>query len=103
MINFAKIDDEYKEMMTYYKPFMNKLAGIYNLSASQTSNFETFLEIYDVINVDKHLGRPIPSELTDQDFLNLRHMANWYYYVAMGGNSTAMADSGKISKIFSVF
>lgn len=53
--------------------------------------------------MDLNLGRPLPPDLTTDDYQNLIHFANWYFYMAMGGNNTAMTNSGKLKKIFSVF
>ena len=101
-INFQEISDVVEEMKTTYNPFMQKIANMLNFTLTNDSLYQ-MLRAYDVINVDKHLGRSLPEGFTDDDWLNLRHFANWYYLVAEKKNNTQMINTGKISKIFSAF
>ena len=48
--------------MTYW-PFYKKLAPMFNYSLSSATLY-TMLRVFDVINVDSHLGRPLPPNLT---------------------------------------
>lgn len=64
--NFERYTEVVNEMnMTYY-PLFKRLAPIFNFSVG-SSSFYTMLRIWDVINVDKYLGRPLPQGLTSQD------------------------------------
>lgn len=56
--------DEVKEMNTTYYPFFKKLSQIYNYSLNGSNLFYIMLRVWDVINVDKYLGRPLPKNLT---------------------------------------
>lgn len=78
------------------------MAPMFNFSLSTVSLY-TMLRVMDVVNVDRYLGRPLPQGLTDDDIANLFHLSNWYFYIAMSGNNTAMFNSGKIAKVLSVF
>jgi len=50
---------------TYY-PFFEKLSPIFDYSTSLPL-FNTMLRIWDVINVDNYLGRPLPPKFEVQD------------------------------------
>lgn len=52
-----------------YAPFMKKLISLFNLPSNAT--FQTVSDVYDVLHVDKYLGRPLPANFTQADFLNL--------------------------------
>lgn len=51
--------------VTYY-PFFKKLAPIFNFSLT-TASFYTMVRVMDVVNVDNYLGRPLPSNFTQDD------------------------------------
>lgn len=55
--------------MTYY-PFFKKLSPMFNFSMSSVSLY-TMLRVWDGINVDNYLGRPLPSNLTKDDEKNV--------------------------------
>lgn len=56
-----------------YQPFLKKLSTIFNIPLADLS-FSRITRIYDTLTVDKFLGRPIPDTITNDDYLNLRHL-----------------------------
>jgi hypothetical protein len=86
---------------TYYS-FFKKLAPLFNFSLS-TANFYTMLRVWDVVNVDNFLGRPLPSGFTSQDEANVLHLANWYFAMTHQNNVSLMYTSGKLQRLFTVF
>lgn len=69
----------------------------------KTATFYTMLRVLDVVNVDNYLGRPLPQNFTQEDRLNVFHLADWYNYISQLTNNSLMFNSGKIEKIISVF
>lgn len=90
------------EMKTTYYPFMKKMEKMFNFTLTNNSLYE-MLRCYDAANVDKHLGRPLPPGFTEDDYQNLRHLANWYYLATETNNNTLMINTAKFTRIFSLF
>ena len=76
--NLQLIEPVFEEMKTTYQPFMKRMSTLFNYTLPDNPIYG-MLRIYDAVNVDKHLGRPLPNGFTDDDFQNLRHLTNWYY------------------------
>ena len=87
--------------MTYW-PFYKKLAPMFNFSLSSATLY-TMLRVFDVINVDSHLGRPLPPNLTQSDINNTMHLANYFFYVAALNNNSIMQNTGKLRKVLETF
>jgi len=49
-----------------YAPFIKKLSTMFNFSY-QTATMYTMLRVYDAVNVDLSLGRPLPQNFTEDD------------------------------------
>ena len=71
---------------------MNRMASLFNYTLPSDPLYG-MLRVYDTVNVNKHLGRPLPNGFTNEDFDNLRHLANWYYSATETNNITLMANS----------
>ena len=59
--NFDKAYAEINEMDVTYKPFLNKTSSIFNLDPLNMMNITP---IYDVLCVDRSLGRQLPSSFS---------------------------------------
>lgn len=55
--------DMVNEMNATYYPFFKKLSPMYNFTLS-TATFYTMLRVWDCVNVDNYLGRPLPKNFT---------------------------------------
>lgn len=88
--------------MTYY-PFMKRMSTMFNFSMVTNGTFLSLLRSYDAATVDKYLGRPMPKGFTDEDYDNLEHIANWFYYVAMANKNGFMANTLKFQRIINLF
>ncbi len=88
--------------LTYY-PFMKKMATTFNINAS-SMNFSKISSLYDTLTVDMYLGRPLPSlGFNDSDYLNLRHLHNWFNSFKISFNLSKMINTYKFTKIISDF
>ena len=100
--NLDKYADVVQEMNATYQPFLRRMTTLFNYTLPNNT-FLGVLRLYDVVNVDKHLGRPFPPGFTDEDFDNLRHLANWYYLVTQLGDNIPMINSEKFTRLYEVF
>ena len=67
-------------MTVTYQPFLKKLSSVFNISATDLT-FSRLTFIYDTLTVDKFLGRPIPDSISNDDYLNLQHLHEWYMHL----------------------
>ena len=51
-------------MLLTYTPFLKKLATTFKIDPSSMT-FKRMAELYDTINVDRYLARPLPQEFKD--------------------------------------
>lgn len=54
---------------------------MFNFS-EQNATMYTMLRVYDAVNVDLSLGRPLPQNFSEDDEKNVHHLADWYMNVA---------------------
>lgn len=64
--------EDYKEMNLTYWPLMKKLETAFNVSGGM--NFSKTSSIADSLIVDRFLGKPLPPQLTEADYLNIHHL-----------------------------
>lgn len=100
--NFDKIRDEVREMNITYFPFLVRMGQLFDFPMDSDSLYN-MVNVYEIAGVDRFLGRPLPQGFSDQDYLNVKHLANWYYYVAMSGNNGFMVNTNKGQKILQEF
>ena len=72
--NKEKKISNYNEMNATYFPFMQKTAKIFNIS---DPTLEIMAELAGDIEVSLHLGRKLPTNFTDDDLKNIRHLNDW--------------------------
>lgn len=75
---------------------------MFNFSMDDASLL-TLSRCFDAASVDLFLGRPLPPDFTNDDYKNLQHMANWYFYVAVSNQNSLMANTFKFQKIINEF
>jgi hypothetical protein len=81
---------------------MKRMSILFNFTL-QNATFLQLVRCYDAAVVDLFLGRPWPNGFTQDDFKNVEHFANWYYYVAMGNNNSLMVNTFKFQKLINTF
>ena len=64
-----------------------------------TLNFSAISGLYGTLEVDKYLGRPMPSNFTDSDYLNLRHLSHWYHLFWMNFNLAKAYNTNIIKRV----
>ena len=89
----------YQEMNLTYYPFLKKLANVFNISLDNMT-FQINSYLYDVLTVDLHLGRKIPSEISQDDYLNMRHLHYWHNFLKISYNISKAINTGKLQKVF---
>ena len=57
-------------MVLTYTPFLKKAATAFGMDPL-SMNFTKLAALYDTVNVDKYLGKSLPSGFKDEDFANL--------------------------------
>lgn len=88
-------------MTLTYSPLVKKMISMFNLPSNAT--FQTISDVYDVLYVDKHLGRPLPPNFTQADFLNLEHIYTWLNYLKYMNVAGQVSNSRKYEKMIKEF
>lgn len=57
-------------MVLTYTPFLKKAATAFGMDSS-SMNFTKLAALYDSLNVDKYLGKSLPSGFKEEDWANL--------------------------------
>lgn len=89
-------------MVLTYTPFLRKVANIFGLD-SNSMNFTKLSALYDTVNVDRYLGKALPSGFSQDDFNNLQHLYNWYTHFTRSFNLSKALNTKKIEKILGTF
>ncbi len=76
---------------------MKRLIQLFNLSSNST--FQTACELYDTLNVDKFMGRPLPDGFSADDFLNIEHLNSYINNMKFSGLAAKIFNTGKFVKI----
>ena len=74
--NVQRQQSVYDEMNVTYAPFVKRMIAMFNLSANST--LSSMQSLHGAVQIDLHLGRPLPKDFTDEDFQNLKHLDSWY-------------------------
>lgn len=85
--------------LTYF-PFIKKMTDIFNLTSV---NFQVLFLLHDALVVDKYLGKPMPPDFTEDDYLNLKHLATWYGLFEMKFDLLKAYNTGPIKRIIEDF
>lgn len=92
----------FDEMIITYQPFLRKIGQMFNIEPA-VMNISKVSDIYDTLTVDKFLGRPLPADLTDEDYLNMKHIYYWYSYFRINFNLSKAINTGKLNRILTDF
>ena len=57
---------------------MLRMASIFNLTLQQ-ANLGSMTELYDTVDCDYNLGRPMPHDFTDKEFRQLKYIQNYLF------------------------
>jgi hypothetical protein len=60
-------------------------------------------DLYDTITVDRFLNRPLPTQLTESDYLNLRHLQYFTYLLKFTRNLSKAITTLKLKHILQRF
>lgn len=66
-------------------------------------NFSAISGLYGTLEVDKYLGRPMPQNFTNTDYLNLRHLSHWYHLFGLNFDLAKAFDTNIIKRILQDF
>ena len=89
-------------MTLTYTPFMNKMAALFKADPTKVTIF-TMGSFYDTASIDKHLGRPLPKDLTDQDYANMKHLFDWKLLFQRDFDLMRAMNSEKFMKVIGTF
>lgn len=92
----------YDEMVLTYTPFLRRVGQIFGIDAA-AMNFSKISSLYDTLTVDRYLGRPFPKELTEDDYLNMRHLHYWLNYFKINFNLSKAINTGKLKRVLADF
>lgn len=66
-------------------------------------NFSKVSSLYDTLTVDRYLGRPLPTGLSEDDYLNMRHLHYWLNYFKINFDLSKAINTGKLKRVISDF
>lgn len=87
----------------HYMPFYVRMKQIFNIKSDIELNILVMVELYDVLAADRYLGRPLPSEFTQADFMNLRHMVHYLMLTAYSEVTSKALSTPLFTKIIAEF
>ena len=68
-----------------------------------TLNFSALHGLYDSVEVDRYLGKPLPAQFTDADYNNLKHLAVWHDLFKFNFNIARAYNTYPIKRILQDF
>jgi hypothetical protein len=89
-------------MVLTYTPFLKRMATAFSIDAA-TMNFTKLSALFDTINVDKYLGKPLPSQITQDDYKNGMHLYFWYHQFTKSFNLSKAFATRPIRKVMESF
>jgi hypothetical protein len=85
-------------MALTYAPFLRRMGQTFEIEPT-AMNFSKISSLYDTLTVDRYLGRPLPEKITEDDYLNMRHLHYWFNYFKINFNLTKAVNTGKLKRI----
>lgn len=92
----------YDEMIITYQPFLRRMGQMFNIEAA-AMNLSKISSLYDTLTVDRYLARPWPADLTQEDYLNMRHLHYWFNYFKISGDLSKAVNTGKLNRVLADF
>lgn len=89
-------------MVLTYTPFLRKMATAFAIDIS-TMNFTKLAALFDTINVDKYLGKPLPSQIIQDDYKNGMHLYYWYHQFTKSFNLSKAYATRPLRRIMESF
>lgn len=89
-------------MTLTYAPFLKRMGQTFGIEPT-SMNFSKISSLYDTLTVDRYLGRPLPQNITEDDYLNMRHLHYWFNYFKINFNLTKAINTGKLKRILEDF
>ena len=89
-------------MALTYAPFLRRMGQTFEIEPT-AMNFSKISSLYDTLTVDRYLGRPLPEKITEDDYLNMRHLHYWFNYFKINFNLTKAVNTGKLKRIIQDF
>lgn len=86
--------------LTYW-PFIQRMGKMFNISGNVT--LATLSTLNSDLECDRYLGRPLPSEFTEEDNKNLKHIDSWYKQLTFVKDLAKAVNRDRLVKILSVF
>ena len=93
---------DYNEMVLTYTPFLKKMATAFSMDTA-TMNLTKLAALFDTINVDKYLGKSLPSQITQDDYKNGMHLYYWYHQFTKSFNLSKAYATRPIRKVMESF
>ena len=88
-------------MNSTYWPFMKRMADIFNYTGNVTLAAMPSLE--EIVEINWHLNRPLPTELTEADIANLKHLSSFYKQFTWKYDLAKAANKYKFKEIIKIF
>ena len=73
----SKHSGELAAIDIHYTSFYLRMKQIFKIKSDIELNIVVMVELYDVVAADRYLGRPLPTEFTNADYLTLRHLTQY--------------------------
>ena len=89
-------------MVLTYTPFLKKMATAFSMDTA-TMNLTKLAALFDTINVDKYLGKSLPSQITQDDYKNGMHLYYWYHQFTKSFNLSKAYATRPIRKVMESF
>ena len=94
---------DYDEMTATYTPFLRKLTTLFYKNQTQLIKLDQVIDVFDTLNVDRYLGRPLPANISQEDYKNLDHLNSWYYTYTLSRNLSHLINTYKLKKVVTEF
>lgn len=89
------------EMNSRYQPFLARVASIFNFS--KPIDIVNMTDLFDAVTVDRFIGRAVPAALTEDDYLNFRHLQYFTYLLKFTRNLSKAITTPKLQRVLSAF
>jgi lysosomal acid phosphatase len=66
-------------------------------------DFQTNQRIYDTLTVDRYLGRPWPSNFSESDYANMRHLHLWFNFLKFDFDLAKALNTNPLKRIMADF
>lgn len=89
-------------MYQTYLPFLRRMGQVFNIS-EKSMNFSTITSLYDTLTMDQFLGKPMPPDITEEDYYNMKHLHYWFFNFKISFDLSKSLNTGKLKRVISDF